>query len=61
MVAVSKHSSSLSAVKWAIDNKLHPQGERVLKLVHVRPSVRFIPSPSKLSILYIIDCMSKFA
>lgn len=44
MVAVSKHSSSVSAVKWALSNKLVVEGGSI-KLVHVRPPVRSIPTP----------------
>eukprot|EP00250_Pteridium_aquilinum_P013074 c21113_g1_i1 orf=212-2392(+) len=44
MVAVSKHASSLQAVKWTLSNKIVPQGSSLM-LVHVRPVLRSIPTP----------------
>lgn len=47
MVAVSKHASSIQAVKWTLANKIVAPGSRsTLKLVHVRPILRSIPSPT---------------
>lgn len=44
MVAVSTHPSSVSALKWALSNRLVAEGGTI-KLVHVRPPVRSIPTP----------------
>lgn len=44
MVAVSKHRSSLSALEWTLLNKVAGPGSS-LRLVHVRPRLRSIPTP----------------
>lgn len=46
-IAIDGKRRSKYVVRWALD-KFVPQGEVLFKLVHVRPRITAVPTPSKL-------------
>lgn len=46
-IAINGHSNSKYVVQWALD-KFVLEGNALFKLLHVRPRITAIPTPSKL-------------
>lgn len=46
-IAINGNSNSRYVVKWALDKFVH-EGNLLFKLLHVRPRITTVPSPSKL-------------
>lgn len=45
-VAIDGHRKSKYVVKWALE-KFVPEGKVIFKLIHVRPRITGVPTPSK--------------
>jgi hypothetical protein len=45
-IAVKLSGSSKQVVKWALD-KFAPEGKTLIKLLHVLPKQKMVPTPSK--------------
>lgn len=49
-VAINGNRKSKYVVKWALD-KFVSEGNTIFKLLHVRPSITTVPTPSKLFLI----------
>ena len=52
-VAINGKKKSKYVVRWALE-KFVPEGLRMFKMLHVRPKITSVPTPSKLSLFKII-------
>ena len=50
-VAINGGKKSKYVVRWALDNFV-PEGEVSFKLLHVRPKIIAVPTPSKSALLH---------
>lgn len=57
-VAMSGSNNSKYILKWALD-KFIPEGNVSFKLIHVRPTIKKVPTPSKIHFVSLIT--TKFA
>lgn len=52
-IAISGNKNSKYVVKWALD-KFVPEGETRFMLLHVRPEITAVPTPSKFFGLFLV-------
>lgn len=52
-VAINGKKKSKYVVRWALE-KFVPEGLHMFKMLHVRPKITSVPTPSKLSLFKII-------